>query len=486
MLKNFDKQVLVPGSARDWEIWAELIFRLRFFRAAAFPSSSFDRNDMRLTATGRYVRLARKISSARGFAWASNAASTPTVKAQCEAQSTSTQSFPEACISILMSGPAPTNPDSLEIDGRKYHTDEWTNVPSTILSAVPRRLHLQPNHPISITRQIIESRFPAPTYKHHNSLFPVVTVAQNFDSLGFPADHPGRSRTDTYYINQGTVLRTHTSAHQADTFRANESAGYTISADVYRRDAIDRSHYPIFHQMEGARLWDRRKAPHGNIAQAIQDDIAQLPAHTLSVSDPNPTTHPVRNPLQSAHHTPSEASALATHLKRTIELLVVEIFSRAAAAASAPLAAREPPSPTPPPLQVRWVEAYFPFTSPSWELEVHWQGAWLELLGCGIVQQSLLINAGVPDRVGWAFGLGLERVAMLLFDIPDIRLFWSRDPRFLAQFEAEPGLARGELSRFVPFSKFPACYKDVSFWVRGAAGDGEPRGVFMRMMLWRW
>ena len=338
--------------------------------------------------------------------------------------------------------------------------------PSSIISAVLRRLHLQPDHPISITRQIIESRFPAPIYKHHNTFFPVVTVAQNFDSLGFPANHPGRSRTDTYYINKGTVLRTHTSAHQADTFRANESEGYTISADVYRRDAIDRSHYPIFHQMEGARMWDRRKVPGGNIAKAVWEDIDKLPKHDMEVEDANPTIHPERNPLQSEHHTAEEVEAIAAHLKHSLENVVVEIFSRARQAAAA-AAMEDTNTATEEALKVRWIEAYFPFTSPSWELEVFWQGDWLELLGCGIVKQDLLINAGVPDQVGWAFGVGLERVAMLLFSIPDIRLFWSRDSRFLSQFSAHPA----SLRRFVPFSKFPACYKDVSFWLRGSSNS---------------
>lgn len=71
-------------------------------------------------------------------------------------------------------------------------------------------------------------------------------------------------------------------------------------------------------------------------------------------------------------------------------------------------------------------------------------------------------SSGVPDKVGWAFGLGLERVAMLLFGIPDIRLFWSKDPRFLDQFK------EGQISRFAPFSKHPPCYKDVAFWLKGA------------------
>ena len=314
---------------------------------------------------------------------------------------------------------------------------------------------------------MIESTFPSPSYTHYNNIDPIVTVFENFDSLGFPADHPGRNRSDTYYINSDTVLRTHTSAHEAEIFRKCESDGYTISADVYRRDAIDRSHYPVFHQMEGARMWDGRKIPKGGIAQAIWADVKKLPQHDLEVEDPNPTMHPERNPLQKEHHSAEEVEAIAAHLKRSLERVVVELFSRAKAAATAAgggdVSADEP-------LKVRWVEAYFPFTSPSWELEVFWQGDWLEVLGCGVTRQELYINSGVPSKLGWAFGIGLERVAMILFSIPDIRLFWSKDPRFLSQFST-----MDSISQFSAFSKYPASTKDVSFWLRSsssAAGGG--------------
>lgn len=342
-------------------------------------------------------------------------------------------------------------------------------MPSSILDAIPRRLHLQPDHPLTITRKLIESRFPG--YKTHNDLFPIVTTAQNFNSLGFPLDHVGRNRTDTYYINKSTVLRTHTSAHQADTFRNNESEGYLISADVYRRDAIDRSHNPVFHQMEGARSWDRFQAGRDGkaVAQVIWEDFKKLPKHDIAVGDPNPPFHAERNPLQ-VRHAPEEAEAIAAHLKRSLEDMVVTIFEAARSATDSATSDE--------PLRVRWVEAYFPFTSPSWELEVFWQGDWLEVLGCGVVSQAILDNACVPNRVGWAFGIGLERIAMLLYSIPDIRLFWSRDSRFLSQFnEAKP------IKRFVPFSKYPACFKDVSFWLRsssnaaGGASAIQPPGA---------
>ena len=65
----------------------------------------------------------------------------------------------------------------------------------------------------------------------------------------------------------------------------------------------------------------------------------------------------------------------------------------------------------------------------------------------------------VPNKIGWAFGLGLERIAMVLFSVPDIRLFWSTDSRFLSQF------AHGKINAFQPYSKYPLCFRDVSFWV---------------------
>lgn len=364
----------------------------------------------------------------------------------------------------------------LIIEGQSHRTDDWTNTPDTILSHVGRRLYLEENHPLAITRKLIESQFAGPAYGNYTEKHPVVSTAHNFDVLGFPPDHPGRSRTDTYYINDKTVLRTHTSAHQQAYFQQinrNESTrpeevGYTVVADVYRRDAIDRSHYPVFHQMEGAFLWKRPDtnplAHSSETAATILADIDKIPAHDVAVEDPNPTTHAERNPLQSAHHSQEEVEAVGAHLKRSLERMVIKIFTEASKAASG---SNEQPEP----LKVRWVEAYFPFTSPSWELEVFWQGDWLEVLGCGVVKQDLLINSDVPNRIGWAFGLGLERIAMLLFNIPDIRLFWSRDERFLSQFRA------GEITRFEPFSKHPACYKDVAFWLPTAAGSAAGGAV---------
>lgn len=88
-------------------------------------------------------------------------------------------------------------------------------------------------------------------------------------------------------------------------------------------------------------------------------------------------------------------------------------------------------------VQCRWVDQYFPFTHPSWELEILHNDNWLEILGCGIMRQEILQKSGAVDQIGWAFGLGLERLAMHLYNIPDIRLFWSSDAGFLNQFKVD-------------------------------------------------
>jgi phenylalanyl-tRNA synthetase alpha chain len=104
-------------------------------------------------------------------------------------------------------------------------------------------------------------------------------------------------------------------------------------------------------------------------------------------------------------------------------------------------------------------EDYFPFTNPSLEVEVKFNGKWLEILGGGMVRQEILNNCGIQDREAWAFGLGLERLAMILFKIPDIRYFWTNDERFIKQFSS------GEIIEFKEYSKYPSCHKDIAFWL---------------------
>ncbi|ODQ63566.1 phenylalanyl-tRNA synthetase [Nadsonia fulvescens var. elongata DSM 6958] len=357
--------------------------------------------------------------------------------------------------------PPVQTPESLNILGNTYKTDEWTNATPTILSLTDRKLHKQPNHPLGILRNLIETKFEGMGYTYYNDFEPVVSTHENFDILGFPEDHPGRSKTDTYYINQSTLLRTHTSAHEAECFKTCKTPGYFITADVYRRDAIDRTHYPAFHQIEGARTWSRNE--HGNnIVEVIRADLEALPKPNIVVENPSPVFH-VDNPKQD-NMSEVETELIAAHLKRTIEILVEDIFNRAKEVA---IAAGSTDPDLHAPLKARWIEAYFPWTSPSWEIEVWWKGEWLEMCGCGIVKQNVLQNAGITDRIGWAFGIGLERTAMLLFGIPDIRLFWSQDERFLNQFEA------GKINNFKPYSKYPGTVRDVAFWLPHVEKDGD-------------
>jgi phenylalanyl-tRNA synthetase alpha chain len=276
---------------------------------------------------------------------------------------------------------AQSEPPSITILDESYPTDACTNISNPIKAVLPRKLHLNPSHPIGILRNIIEARFPPDIYTRYADLSPIVSLEQNFDSLGIPVDHPSRSKTDTYYVNSSTVLRTHSSAHQADVFRTCPTPGFLISADVYRRDEIDRNHYPAFHQMEGAMTW--KLNPKSEDLSAIQKSIDALPKVDIPVEDSKEHFH-AGNPLQQ-EYSPAMATAVATHLKRTLEDVVQEIFHRAHI------------NETKEKVKVRWIDAYFPFTSPSYELEVFWEGNWLELLGCGIVTQKVLGNAGSFD-----------------------------------------------------------------------------------------
>ncbi|KAI9502177.1 phenylalanyl-tRNA synthetase alpha subunit, mitochondrial [Coemansia spiralis] len=366
----------------------------------------------------------------------------------------------------------------LKVMGSSYQTDGWTNTTSAIQNKTGCNLLHNPSHPLAILKELIFKEFPS--FAYYDSLSPVVSTYQNFDSLGFSKDHPGRSKTDTYYINENTLLRTHTSAHQLQLLVAGKQSDrsllaqakngkaapgnerFLVAADVYRRDEIDSSHYPVFHQMEAVCTFSRKE---------IQQ-LKQQPAHSNTNTQNNFEAHSIAysqvakltdttvigngNPKQP-EHTTDEVAFVAEHMKQSMNQMVFQILSKAMAAKKA--GGYQASDVSESEFPVRWIDAYFPFTSPSWEMEVFYQGEWLEICGCGIMKQELLDNAGMPDRLGWAFGFGLERLAMLLFGIPDIRLFWSTDPRFTSQFSP------GRINAFKPFSRHPSCTKDVSFWL---------------------
>jgi len=199
-----------------------------------------------------------------------------------------------------------------------------------------------------------------------------------FDALNTPADHPARNEQDTFYLPDGRLLRTHTSTVQ---IRTMESAPPPIrviaSGAAYRRDELDATHSPQFHQIEGLYV-DKN----------------------VSVAD----------------------------LKGELEFFIRELFGAET--------------------EVQFRPHYFPFTEPSLEIHVRSKALksgeqWIEVAGCGIVHPAVFEavnqargdNAYDPEKwSGYAFGLGMDRLAMILFEIPDIRLFSQNDLRFLRQF----------------------------------------------------
>ncbi|KAJ8600276.1 hypothetical protein CTAYLR_000643 [Chrysophaeum taylorii] len=296
-------------------------------------------------------------------------------------------------------------PISTRLRASRYIVDDpENNVTPYIANLVGKNLHQTENHPLYIIRKRIESYFGS-DFEIFDNEDPIVTTTQCFDDLLIPPDHPGRQKSDTYYVTKDSVLRTHTSAHQSQHLRAGHQK-FLCTGDVYRRDEIDSSHFPAFHQMEGVKLlvdgsWTSR------------DEW-----------------------LQS-----SDCEIVAKDLKTTLEGMVDHVFQQGSS------------------LEKRWRDDYFPFTEPSFELDILWQGEWMEVLGCGVIHTGVLERCDVSQKRGWAFGLGLERLAMVLFGIPDIRLFWTQDPRFHSQFTS------GDIVQFKPYSKYPPVYKDIAFWL---------------------
>lgn len=304
-----------------------------------------------------------------------------------------------------------------------------------------RNLLRVPNHPLSIVKKRIERSFP--DFARFDDLNPLVTTRQNFDDLLIPADHPSRSPSDTFYVDDKTCLRTHTSAHQTELLRGGLEQ-FLVFGSVYRRDEVDATHFPVFHQMEGVRILPKGATKD----EAFRDLKSRL-------------EHMTRDLFSSSGDASSSSSSSTTTMIR----------------------------------DQKWVDAYFPFTQPSAELEITIEMAKdgveppsvglagtttttknLEVLGCGVIHDEIMQSVGLSDRVGWAFGLGIERLAMVLFSIPDIRLFWSEDPRFISQFRDERG--EDKIARFAPFSKYPASTRDVSFWIPRTDRKYHPNDFF--------
>src|SRR3989338_4546196 len=229
----------------------------------------------------------------------------------------------------------------------------------------------------------------------------IVSVRVGFDLFDFPADHPARSRSDTYYVDNDHILRTHTTVMwyyylKDESIKKRMAAGEPVGAfcfgKVYRRDELDRHHMNVFHQIDGWYLAPKDK------------DII--------------TTSELQEALSG--------------------------FAKAVFGSD---------------VQIRFNDDRFPYTDPSIEMEINKDGKWLEVAGAGVVKGSVLEKFGVDSSKwnGWAFGPGLERFAMISMELPDIRLLWSADERVKKQ------LKLGQ--KFKEVSKYPPITRDISFIV---------------------
>ena len=231
-------------------------------------------------------------------------------------------------------------------------------------------------HPITRTRRRIEAIF-------RNAGFGIEDGPEveddwhNFEALNIPANHPARAMHDTFYFPDGRLLRTHTSPVQVRAMmRDQPPLRMIMPGRVYRCDS-DMTHTPMFHQVEGL---------------VIDEGVS------------------------------------FAHLKSVLHHFMERYFERR--------------------LGIRFRPSYFPFTEPSAEVDIECvfcsgkgcrvckQTGWLEVAGCGMVHPNVLRNVGIdPERwTGYAFGMGIERLTMLRYNVNDIRMYFENDLRFLRQF----------------------------------------------------
>lgn len=335
--------------------------------------------------------------------------------------------------------------EPLIVNGITYKRDDWTNLKPRIKSHLNRNIYLQEHHPLSIIRKRIVDYFYKsfitnrgnPLFSVVDNLSPIVTLEQNFDSLLIPDDHISRQKSDSFYLNRDYMLRAHCTAHQVDLLKSGLD-NFLIIGDVYRRDEIDATHFPVFHQVDAVRTIRAEKL-FRNL------DLGIFEPNYVSNSKPyliNNVDGKIAEAGKQPCHTLEAVKLVEHELKTVLVGLVKHLFGEN--------------------IKYRWVDAYFPFTQPSWELEIWYNDEWLEVLGSGIMRHEILTKSGITDSIGWAFGIGLERLAMVLYKIPDIRLFWSTDSGFLCQFHESKTTAQME---YKPVSKFNQCYMDVSFWL---------------------
>ncbi|KKP31193.1 MAG: hypothetical protein A2312_04590 [Candidatus Staskawiczbacteria bacterium RIFOXYB2_FULL_32_9] len=227
----------------------------------------------------------------------------------------------------------------------------------------------------------------------------IVTVEQCFDLLNMPQDHPARKETDTYYLDDAHILRTHTTAFWSfylkdpEVLKRLETEGEIKAISkgiVFRKDEIDKNHFPAFHQIDGLLICRKnKKIVDQNVLKEAQVDLAK--------------------------------SAFGENI------------------------------------EYKFIEDNFPYTVESLEMDIMFNGQWLEVNGAGLVNPIVLEKFGLDPEIynGWAFGFG-DRLAMIKMEIPDIRILWSQDPRITSQF-------KDINSKYKEVSKYPETSRDISF-----------------------
>ncbi len=227
----------------------------------------------------------------------------------------------------------------------------------------------------------------------------IVPCDITFDLFDFPANHVARSKSDTYYVDENNILRTHNTVSWYYYFnneeikervKNKEHLGALCFGKVYRKDEIDRRHMNVFHQIDG---W-----------KVIPNEEGMMPLDEL---------------------------------KRVLSEVVETVFGKET--------------------EYRFLDDTFPYTDPSTQIEVKVNGEWVEILGAGMIKPSVLSKMGIEGYNGWAFGFGIERLAILSLNLPDIRLLWSNDERVKKQ------IVWGQTYKEV--SKYPPIKRDISFIV---------------------
>lgn len=235
--------------------------------------------------------------------------------------------------------------------------------------------------------------------------FDVITIPEivptqvTFDLFNMPPGHPARSKSDTYYVNDDNILRTHDTVmwyyylnhpEVKTKIKNSEPLGVICYGKVYRKDEIDRHHMNVFHQLGGLYL--------------VPDS-----QRTIDLDD----------------------------LKNVLTEIAQNIFGSE--------------------VKNRFNEDTFPYTDPSLEMEIEINGNWVEMLGSGLPRKNVLANFSLTGYNGWAFGFGLERLAIVSMQLPDIRLLWSQDERVKKQLKLG--------NPYKEVSKYPSIVRDISFIV---------------------